>query len=105
MALVMRNELAKVELEALTASTEKALEWDENDDRTILVVSATSQTDITVKQGNGIQGVTDIKFTVPIGTSLIKLDSGMFKNVTGTNKGKIVVVSTGTPSVGIVSIV
>ena len=32
MAVTMRNEIATVELEALTASTDKAIEWKEGDD-------------------------------------------------------------------------
>lgn len=105
MKLAMRNELATVELKKLTASTPKALEFTERDDKMILVISATADTTLTVKAGNGIQGVADLPLTVPTGTSLIKLESGRFKHVTGENKGKIVVVSPGTPSVGVVALV
>ncbi len=103
---VNRNEIATVTLTALTADTAKALSWNEGDEKLILVVqnSGSSATDITVKAGNGIQGVSDKKFAVPAGVSLLKLESGRFKNVSGTNKGKIVVVSTGTPSVGVVAL-
>lgn len=105
MAVTMRNEIAKVELEALTASTDKAIEWREGDDKMILVIVATTQTTLTVKAGNGIQGVADKVLTVPVGTSLVKLESGRFKNVSGANKGKIVVRSAGTPQVGTVALV
>lgn len=101
----MRNEIVKAELTALTASTEKAIEWSENDNKMILVVQATTATTLTVKAGNGIQGVADLVLTVPVGISLVKLESGRFKNVSGDNKGKIMVVSAGTPSVGVVAIV
>lgn len=105
MELAMRNELATVTLEKLTANTATALEWAERDDKMILVISATSATTLTVKAGNGIQGVADLALTVPVGTNLVKLESGRFKNVTGENKGKIVVESPGTPSVGVVALV
>lgn len=105
MKLTMRNELATVALEKLTANTPKALEFTERDDKMILVISATADTTLTVKAGNGIQGVADLALTVPTGTNLIKLESGRFKNVTGENKGKIVVVSPGTPSVGVAALV
>lgn len=105
MAVTMRNEIATVELEALTASTDKAIEWKEGDDKMILVIVATAGTTLTVKAGNGIQGVADKVLTVPVGTSLVKLESGRFKNVSGTNKGKIVVRSAGTPKVGVVALV
>lgn len=105
MAVTMRNEIATVELEALTASTDKAIEWKDGDDKMILVIVATAATTLTVRAGNGIQGVADKVLTVPVGTSLVKLESGRFKNVSGTNKGKIVVQSAGTPKVGVVALV
>ena len=103
----MRNDIATPELEALAANTEKAIEWSENDDKTILVVSngGSAETTLTVKAGNSIQGVCDLTLTVPVGVSLVKLESGRFKFVTGENKGKIVVVSPGTPKVGVAALV
>ena len=107
MNITMRNEIVKAELSALTANTAKAIEWKENDNKMILVVqnSGSAATTLTVKAGNGIQGVADLVLTVPVGVNLVKLESGRFKNVSGENKGKIVVVSPGTPSVGVVAIV
>ncbi len=105
MKLALRNEIATVELEKLTANTPKALEFTERDDKVVLVINATADTTLTIKAGNGIQGVADHTLTVPTGTNLVKLESGRFKNVTGENKGKIVVVSPGTPSVGVVALV
>jgi hypothetical protein len=107
MDIVMRNNIAPVALTALTANTAKALEFSESDDKIVLVVNNTGSAavDLTVKAGNGIQGVCDLVLSAPKGVSLLKLESGRFKNVTGENKGKIVVISTGTPSVGIVALV
>lgn len=107
MDIVMRNNIAPVSLTALTANTAKALEFSESDDKIVLVVNNTGSAavDLTVKAGNGIQGVCDLVLSAPKGVSLLKLESGRFKNVTGENKGKIVVISTGTPSVGIVALV
>lgn len=105
MKLTMRNDIATPELTALTASTDKAIEWSENDDKMILVVNATQTTTLTVKAGNGIQGVCDLTLDVPVGVSLVKLESGRFKFVSGENKGKIVVVSAGTPKVGVAALV
>ena len=67
MELKMRNELATVELKALTADTEKAVEFTERDDKIVLVVVATAATTLTVKAGNSIQGVADLNLTVPVG--------------------------------------
>ena len=107
MNITMRNEIVKAELVALTANTAKAIDWKENDNKMILVVqnSGSNATTLTVKAGNGIQCVADLTLTVPVGVNLVKLESGRFKNVSGENKGKIVVVSTGAPSVGVVAIV
>ena len=105
MAVTMRKEIETVEIEALTASTDKSIEWKEGDDKMILVIVATEATTLTVKAGNGIQGVSDKVLTVPVGTSLVKLESGRFKNVSGANKGKIVVQSPKTPKVGVAALV
>lgn len=105
MLLKMRNELATVELTTLTANTEKAVDFTERDDKIVIVVVATAETTLTVKAGNSIQGVVDLKLDIPVGTSLLKLESGRFKNVSGTNKGKIVVVSPGTPKIGVAALV
>lgn len=99
--MTMRNEIATPELTALVASADTPIEHNDRDDKTILVISAGSACKLTVKAGNGIQGTADMTVDVPKGISLLKLDSGRFRNVSGDNKGKIVLNSTGTPSVGI----
>jgi hypothetical protein len=49
--------------------------------------------DITIKKGNGLQGVADLtKEIAATKTAAIVVESGAFKNVTGTNKGKIVAI-------------
>ncbi len=53
-------------------------------DHRILIMVDTA--DITVKAGNGIQGVTDL--TVKSGESVV-LESGFFKNVSGEHKGTV----------------
>lgn len=107
MEVTMRNNIATPTLIALTANTEKALDWSENDAKMILVISNSgdSAVSLTIKAGNGIQGVADLTFSAPKGISLVKLESGRFKFVSGANKGKIVVKSAGTPSVGVAALV
>lgn len=107
MAVTMRNTLATIETAALVASTPKAIAWGESDEKMVLVINntASSAVSLTVKAGNGIQGVVDLVVSVPKGISLLKLESGRFKNVSGENKGKIVVVSDGTPAVGVAALV
>lgn len=107
MEVTMRNNIATPTLTALTANTKKALDWGENDAKMILVISNSgdSAVSLTVKAGNGIQGVADLTLSAPKGISLVKLESGRFKFVSGANKGKIVVKSAGTPSVGVAALV
>ena len=107
MEVTMRNNIATPTLTAFTANTEKALDWSENDAKMILVISNSgdSAVSLTVKAGNGIQGVADLTLSAPRGISLVKLESGRFKFVSGANKGKIVVKSAGTPSVGVAALV
>ena len=79
MELIMRNNIATPALSALTANTDKSLEWSESDEKMVLVVHNTASSDatLTVKAGNGIQGVVDLTLTVPKNAvSLVKLDSG-----------------------------
>ena len=64
------------------------------DDKTLLLVqnSATSEGTVTVKAGNGIQGVNDLIVTIPASsTTALVLDSGRYKNVSGPSKGKVIV--------------
>lgn len=107
MTVTMRNNIATPAMETLTANTAKSIEWSENDAKMVLVVNnATSAAStLTVKAGNGIQGVCDVTLNVPKGISLVKLESGRFKNVSGENKGKIVIVSPAALSVGVAALV
>ena len=64
------------------------------DDKTLILVqnSATSEGTVTVKAGNGIQGVNDLTVTVPASSTMaLVLDSGRYKNVSGADRGKVVV--------------
>lgn len=105
MKLTMRNEIATPTLTKLTAATDTPIEFDESDDRMVLIINASAATTLTVKAGDHIQGVADMTLEVPVGISLLKLDSGRFINVSGANKNKIVVNSAGTPSVGVAALV
>lgn len=105
MNVTMRNELASVEFSKLTASTDTPIEWSENDNKMILVIESDAGAKLTVKAGNGIQGVADLTVDVPEGVSVMKFESGRFKYVTGDYKGKIVLNSTAAISVGVVALV
>ena len=101
----MRNAIAAPTLTALVANTATAIEWPESDEKMVLVINASAETTLTVLAGDSFLGGADLTVTVPKGINLMKLDSGRFKNVTGANKGKIVIKSASTPSVGVAALV
>lgn len=108
MDVIMRNELAPVTLVAITKNTATPCPMDQKDDQTVFVIKngGSSAVNVTVKAGNGLQGVNDETYSVPVGISLIKLESGRFKNVSGVNKGMVVVVAAGDNiSVGAVALI
>ena len=107
MDITMRNTIATPTLTALVANTPTTIQWPESDEKMILVINNTGSASVTltVEAGNSIQGVADLSVTVPVGVSLLKLESGRFKNVTGSNKGSIVIKSSGTPKVGVAALV
>lgn len=93
MELTMRNEIVNVKLTALSAGVDTEVPFDQRDDQTILVLSnnGSSPVDVTIKAGNGLQGVNDLVVSVAAGANAIKLESGRFKFVSGEHKGKILV--------------
>jgi hypothetical protein len=103
---INRNTIHKVAFEALTSSSPKAIPFNERDDKSVIIVNNTtsSSVTVTVKAGNGIQGVSDLVLTAESGISVFKIESGRFKNVSGDYKGKIVLTSSGTPGVAIVAL-
>jgi hypothetical protein len=68
------------------------------DHRILLVFQNTNAADAartaTIKKGNGLQGVSDLASgNIPAAKfGAITVESGRFKNISGTNKGKILVV-------------
>ena len=68
-----------------------------NDAKTIILLQNASNANdtVTFKAGNSYAGVNDLAVTVKAGKyHHIELDTALFKNVTGTNAGKIGVVAT-----------
>ncbi len=95
------NTWKTVTLTALTSTADGfEIAWDVHDERSVLLVQNTgsSAATVTVKAGNGIQGVKDLDaYSVAAGAvAAITLDSGSFKNVTGDTKGKVIVVGSAT---------
>ena len=79
---------------ALTADG-GTIAWDGKDVHAVILVkngSADTNRDITIEGGNSEYGIDDSNFTIPFGkTKAISIESGFFKNVTGDDKGKVLV--------------
>ena len=80
---------------AIATSSEGAVVTLGKDERCLLRICTSASTDqtLTVSKGNGIQGVADLSITVPSGGAVVvQLESGKFRQVSGTNKGKVMLV-------------
>ncbi len=65
-----------------------------HDERTLVLVqnTSTSEGTVTIKAGNGIQGVADEAHVIPASSTVfIVPESGRFKNVSGDDKGKLII--------------
>lgn len=97
---VLERNKFDVDVLGMTAATAAAdgfvIDAKAADHRLLLVFSNTSADtayDITIKKGNGLQGVADITQEIAASKmAAIVVESGAFKNISGTNKGKIVAI-------------
>ena len=79
---------------AVDATAGAEFEMSGRDDKMLILVqnAATSAKDVTVKAGNGIQGVNDLVASVAASsTTAFVLDSGRYKIVSGADAGKVIV--------------
>ena len=78
---------------AISKSAAFTLELSGGDYKTVIIMSVTATKTVTFSIGNGIQGAgSDLVVTVEDGTiAAIVLDSGYFKNVSGTDKNMVVI--------------
>ena len=101
--VVTRNAATNVPTAATVAKTDGALVTFDKDDQKILLLLKNNVTNAThtavIKAGNGIQGVSDLEITLT-GTDTtagnekaIVIESGKYVNMSGTNKGKVNIVS------------
>ena len=97
-ALDERNKFASAAVStgmttALDATDGAEIVWSERDDKYLVLIqnaNASEAKNVTIKAGNGIQGVNDITTSIAASSyTFIALDSGRFKNVVGADKGKV----------------
>lgn len=80
---------------AIDATDGAEIVWSERDDKYLVLIqnaNASGAKNVTIKAGNGIQGVNDITASIAASSyTFVTLESGCFKNVTGSDKGKVVI--------------
>lgn len=85
---------------AATAADGVALDFTGKDYKCVVIAQNTggSSATVTVKAGNGMNGVNDIAAeTIAAGeTKVIRLDSAAFKNIEGTDRDKVVMIPSAT---------
>jgi hypothetical protein len=60
-------------------------------------LDATTTQAAVIKKGNGLQGVADLEIALaPAAEKVLVVESGRFKNVSGDNKGKVVIMDKNT---------
>lgn len=79
------------------------------DDQKILICLKNALTNAThtavIVKGNGIQGVADLEVTLGFSaTKVIVVESGAYKLVSGTNKGKILIKDKNTTNTNVISV-
>lgn len=95
------NKAENLPATAAVAANEGALIAFNKADQKGLIILENSNTQATatakIVKGNGLQGTTDLSITIPAsGKKIISIESMKFKNMTGDNKGKVLVVDTNT---------
>ena len=101
--VITRNAATNVPTAATVVKTDGALVTFDKDDQKILLLLKNNVSNVThtavIKAGNGIQGVSDLEITLT-GTDTtagnekaVVIESGKYMDVSGTNKGKVNIVS------------
>jgi phosphoheptose isomerase len=92
------NTFAALPATAAVEATNGALVTAGADHKMLLIAenaSADTAKTVTVKAGNGIQGLSDLALSIPAAsTKCVVIESMKFVNTSGTNKGKILITGT-----------
>lgn len=97
-----QNEVGEIDFKAATSSDTIIFDYDGAGDNKLCMIFKGAGT-VTVNKGDAIQGVVDLTGTVTTEGALW-VDSGMFKNVTGTNKGKVTATVSANTSVALIQL-
>lgn len=85
-------------LTALDTTDGGEIVWDMRDEKMLLVIENVNSASkkVTINAGNGIQGVNPISVDLAQNQyTIVCIESGRFKNVSGADKGKVIITSDG----------
>ena len=90
-----RNEAQEITAAAAVDATAGAsIDYSNQSDGKILINNGNSSAakKATILKGNALQGVEDLEISIPAGKTYgIVVESGKFENVSGDNKGKVII--------------
>lgn len=97
-----RNEAKEITAKSAVDGTAGAkVNFENRSDGKILLLltndHASASKDATIKAGNSLQGTEDLVVSVPAGKTYgVVVESGKYKNVTGDNKGNVIITGAST---------
>lgn len=94
--VITRNAVTAMPTAVTVATNEGAYVTYDKDDQKILLILKNNITNAThtavIKKGNGLQGTADLEITLAASAEVVTvIESGKYVNVSGDNKGKIIV--------------
>ena len=95
------NKAEFVKYESCTSADTIYLDYTGPDEKLLVLVNGSAT--VKLYKGDGIQGVVDVEQTIST-AGAIRLDSGLFKNMSGTNKGKVKMTVSANVTVGLVQL-
>jgi hypothetical protein len=100
----IRHDVAEYTPVAL-ATTGKTIDFEGVDENCVILITGSANDTVTFVKGDHIQGVADLEVSITANkTYAIAVPSMEFKNVSGTNKGLVVVKGASTTTVAVVEI-
>lgn len=79
---------------AISATDGAQVDMSGSDDRILILIqnAATSAKTVTIKAGNGVAGVVDLEKSIAASSyTLLRVDSARFKNLSGADKGNLLI--------------
>lgn len=89
------NEATEFAYTSVGASDRAVVDAGFKDEKTLFLFKAAAKSTVTIKHGNGYAGVNDITLVVDADNGYaLNIDTAIFKNVSGADKGKVILTGT-----------